>query len=550
MATRVTATAARRNVADSISQRTARFAARSIVLLPLVAVPQVVHAQLMMPTEPFGRVGGQLGSANMLGTGSTGLRAPLAFNYGVNSRLTWTDNGSLAPPGQEDSDVIFEIAPYVQVSAAGPQAQGSLTYTPRIIMRNLDVAGANDLRHQLDAFGNLFLVDENIGIQARANVWDVSANPFGRTSFDPSLNPANVATYQRYDVSPYARGRLGTGTQFEARYRFTYTDDGAINDTITDHTLSGLLANLRTSYPLGWRAFGEARQSTYSSGFDYNRAFATALGHYNVNSALRLGLGVNYSSSDLLLSESGKDSGWGPSATLEWTPSQRSSLSLAWAGTYFGSSARAIAAHRAQNWVFGASYTDRVEDRINASLVAVNPNQTFSADGTVPSANPITQQLNTQGTLPQSQAPLSFGGINSALVNVQTLTGSVGYLMLKTSYALTGFITRQDNNLNLATNLPGGSTPQDLEQRGLNFRATHRLGERIVLGGILRYQESESVNLAETSTLRGFQVDASYQWTTTIFTGLGYRHTRQRGEGSSVLGYDENAVFATLSARF
>lgn len=505
-------------------------------------------AQIVLPPDAYG-------SADRLSSLRTGTGAsspPIDWNAGVAARVTYTDNALLSAKGSERSDTIYELAPFLSVRANGPRLQGTATYAPRYVARNLDsIPDSEGLRHRLDATGNALLVGDSVGVLARATVADVNTNPFGALSFDPTTSATNRSTYKSFDVSPYARGRIGTNTEYIARYGYGWVDDGIRNYVISQQSVSALLANLTGTYPYGWRVYADQRFVSYSNGaLDYDRSFITALAHYSPVRELRLGLGTNFARSNLVLSESGENGGWGPTATVEWSPSPRTSLFAGWAGTYFGHIAQARASHRAENWVFGLSYRDTIQDSVSAGLVSIDPNQIFGGDGFAPSANPVVQQLGGFGTIGQPSNFVQFGTINSALVRVRATTGSIAYVTPRTAYTLSGFLSQQDNALRLAENVPGGNIPQDLSQRGADLRVRHRLSPQLSLGTTLRWLRSESDLLAAQSSLAGIQVDAQYLLTSNASLSIGARHNRQRGDATAAVSYDENAVFADVGVRF
>jgi uncharacterized protein (PEP-CTERM system associated) len=536
-------------------------AARAALVAPALLTALAAQAQPVMPNDPMMGGGGAgfvgMGGAMGLAPGriAAGPRGPYDWTAGIGSRLTFTDNGTLAPKGQEQADTILEVFPFLSVIAAGPKAQGFLTYSPRLVMRDLDTRTGDGLTHRLETRGNVFLVDESIGVQARATVAQVNTAPLGTSAFDPGLNPNSSSTYKLAEISPYARGGWG-GTQYLFRYGLTWIDDGVRSYDVTQHLLSGLLSNLSVRGPIGWRAYAEQRHTSYDSLLSFDRSYATAVGTYTVSRELRLGLGVNYSRSDLLLSDSGADSGWGPTATIEWFPTPRTSAFAAWSGTYFGHIAQARANHRALNWLFGLAYRDTIQDNAAAGLVMVDPaliqTDVTSATQQTPATSQQMQQI--QGAAPPGQVlptPLAYGSLNSAIVHIQSLVATVGYTTPRTTYTANLFLTEQDNRLTLAANLPGGATPQDLSQRGLDGRVAHRLTPRTTVGVLARLQRSSSDIAAASTTLTALQLDVGYLLSPSIIAGAGYRHVRQRGDsGPTFLGYDENAVFITATARF
>ncbi len=203
----------------------------------------------------------------------------MTVTTGILTAVTFTDNGNLAPKGSEQDSVQLQLTPYINLDLAGPRAQGYLYYAPSFYAQTLE-GSTNYFSNNLTAFGNYYFYEDRAGIRADANVFDTNTSPFATSSVNPGINGTNVSTYQSYSVTPYARGRLGSATDYEARYRLAYTDQGTGVPTEVDNRVSGILGNVSGTSRLGWRALGTYATTSYSDGFDYDRAFVTALGYY------------------------------------------------------------------------------------------------------------------------------------------------------------------------------------------------------------------------------------------------------------------------------
>ena len=93
-------------------------------------------------------------------------------------RETYTDNVSLAPRGQEQSDWVTEINPGVSVHARGARLQLHVDYTFQQLLyaSNQDGNGHNNL---LNGAGLLDIWNHNLFLEGNANIAQQNATPFG-----------------------------------------------------------------------------------------------------------------------------------------------------------------------------------------------------------------------------------------------------------------------------------------------------------------------------------------------------------------------------------
>ena len=143
-------------------------------------------------------------------------------------RETWTDNALLAPPGQEKSDFITEIAPSIALIASGPRLQLHLDASWRKFLSQ--ERPASDTL-QLQAGASSELLKDWFHLDARASVTRQSVSPFGAPVIDVLPDGQNQNTVRATVLSPYMRHRFrGLGT---AELRYTRANVSSGNDLLS-----------------------------------------------------------------------------------------------------------------------------------------------------------------------------------------------------------------------------------------------------------------------------------------------------------------------------
>ncbi len=538
------------------------------IALAALAVGASAHAQSDFPPEPRsprpqgsglsapgsqGESGPLVPGSAVGASGAPGLRAPVSTFFGIRTDVIYTDNATFAPKGQEKDEVRLEVAPYMSVFANTQKTQGTLFYSPRFILRTLEGA-SNAVRHDLAATGNHYLYDDNVGLRATANVFDTNESPFGTTSVDPSVNPSNRTRYSAFSLSPYARGRLAGTVDAEARYRIDYIDQGGNFESEIVNRVSGAMGSLSGTSRLGWRVAGTAAQSEYEQGFKYDRTFVTGLGYYVFNASERIGLGVNCASNSILRDSEGRDSGCGPAVSGEWRPTPRTTVNGFFADAYYGWTGFARVLHLVDRWAFGLNGRKGVFDRGDSGTQFLDPLLGVAGEGSLSSANKALLDVietRNRGIVPGQRSSLSFGGIQSAIVDERAVNATLGYAFGRTAYGATLFYIEQSTNtLNIVDNLsplPGALT--DLTQRGVDLNGSYRVDVRGSIVGGYRFSKSTSDSAATSSRLDTYYAGYRAELSRRLSAGLVYRFSSQRANGAAAVDYDENAVIATLDFR-
>lgn len=476
-------------------------------------------------------------------------RPAFAWQPGILSTLSYSDNIDLGEGGTARNGTILEVAPYVDMRFNSPRAIGAFGYRARGLKywnsQVFDTEFRNDLRGAIDAA----ITDETLRVYASAYVFDINRNPFGATTVDPGSRSSTRTLYRSFEVSPYLSGDVGQSMEYVLRYRLNHIDPGG---TLLSSTGSALLGEARSPTErlgLGWTSRVATTQYTYENDFDYRNSLIELLGTYALSPTLRLGLGANYAASSTLTDSDGNRSGFGPSASFDWAPAPRTLVNGRWSGTYYTNVANVRAVHATGRSTFGLTFDRGVRDGNESSLLYFDPLRVFGGSavrGGVGALSPVGGALDQQGLLDAAGRPLSTAFTQSPIVRIEALIASWGYATTRTGTLATAYM----NNQRPAVIVPGFTNVADFDQVGVSLRWSYQLTPRQILqlGGLL--QTTESNTLRTDTTVTSASAGFRYLLTPNLTGILNYRFTRQRIDGGTFAGYDENLVQVGVDYRF
>ncbi|MFN9774528.1 MAG: TIGR03016 family PEP-CTERM system-associated outer membrane protein [Burkholderiales bacterium] len=513
------------------------------------ALPAAALAQAPLPSSAG--VPGVPGTpgATPIGVGANPEGRRLVVEPGVRVRVDASTNPDLQPDATAKSGTLLEVTPFVTATLNSPRGVASLAYGLRGLLRDGGTNPRDEIRHDLRAWGDVRITDDSVRLLARANVFDISASPFGSGSFDPAIQTTNRTQYRDFELSPYAFGRFDGEGRWTARYSLRHIDPGSSIPSNLINEVSGFARSDLVRRRFGFSLSGNASSVDYQNGLDYDGGAIDLLGWYRVDPRLRVGAGMGYSWNSALATSNGDTSGFGATASVEWTPDPRTYAIARWSDRYYGNSIDVRASHRAANWTFGLVANQGLTDGNRSGLYGLNTAGLFNAGAPLGQAagtasNPVAQSLSNQGLLPSAGASYGSGAIQSPLVYNESLVASVGWSSVRNSVLGTLFV----NNRRTAVAFAGG-TSQDIDQWGGSLGWTHRLTERNAVSTTARFTRSDDNLTGASSDLTGLWASFDRRITPRSVASLGGRVQRQRGNAVAVT-YDEAAVFATVDYRF
>lgn len=273
---------------------------------------------------------------------------------------TYTDNVTLAPSGDEESEFVTQINPGVSLRGRGRRARLNLDYQ----MQNLFYAkesGRNTTNHQLGADGTLELVRRSLFLEAQASRTQQLISPedaISANNLTVTGNRRDVTTYSAGPRVQHAFGNFATG---RARYRWRRVDYESGLDDRTQQTATASLASGRRFDVVGWGLNYRHTRETGADIPDQTLEIASA------NLSLLLGaktriFGVGGYENNEYEQAAGDDPPDGEfwEAGLRFNPSRHTSLEAAYGERFFGETKRFEFRHQGPSTSWEASYSENL----------------------------------------------------------------------------------------------------------------------------------------------------------------------------------------------
>jgi uncharacterized protein (PEP-CTERM system associated) len=489
------------------------------------------------------------------GSENLSRKEEIRFLPGVRATTTYSSNLSRTPNGS--SGFVAEVSPYLEGSIDSGRTKAQVFANLRTFFRT---QGGTSISPDLRASGQTALLGDWLWISGSASISTLAANPLSAVSFDPAA--ANVKSVQisQYLLSPYIQGRIGTFADYQGRYSISTatTNSGAVLAKL-DQRFSGSLKSGSEFNSWGWDTNFEAQRRTFSDLPIQVRNSASASVFLLPISELRVGASINYDQIGNFV-VNGRTSGTGLGLFADWTPSNRTSITVNAKRLHYGTTGKLGISHRFGFLTGALSFDKSVLTSSDGSVLAVSPAALFSAGGFASNLNPIFNQL-AANNLVQSFASLVGGGVLSDFIILNnTLSASVGYSSPLNSVVLSSIRSRRDTDATRSqqsVGFFGGTstatvTPLNLTALNTSSLAVdwiHNLDSKNSFG--LRVSrvllENASVGTAASkSTVNIIQSTYRTKLTTDTSATLGLRHTAQSGQVS----FDETALFGTFDVRF
>jgi uncharacterized protein (PEP-CTERM system associated) len=546
-------------------------------LIALLLTPALASAQAIVPTP--GSIGAPVG-LTAIGVGNVGASAqPNSIYFGLRNSLLYSDNLNLQGSGQQVRGMMLQVSPYLNANYTSQKLVAQAYYSLNFVARSNDgnISNKNNTYQNLGASANWKVNEDHFHVLAAANLLTTNTNPFLASSYTPGVQAYNVSQYSDFSLAPTLFGRIDGDGRWNTRYVARYVDPGG---SISSSVSQALMGDVRSDFSrrsLGLSAKANYYNIDYDNGFGYHGGDTDFLAWLLPTPTFRIGAGAGYAQSDVLYNKDGANSGWGPAASVEWVPDDRTSLRVFWANRYFGNTGTAQARHVASNWTFGLNYYNGVSNGNNpyagsgyggyggygaygASSSALTGALT-GATGTTPGGslftNPVAQGLADRNLLFGSTANNSvtsglFGTnpgyganyLNSPVLYVDNLTASIGYVGTRVGVLATAFMNKQST----AVPFIGGSV-NDLDQYGGAVGVSYQLDSVSSLNAGYRQTDSNSNSAKSYARLNQLLASWDYRFTPRAVWSVGARLQHQSGTGTTVQ-YDEAAVFTYIDFRF
>ncbi|MBS1139933.1 MAG: hypothetical protein H6R13_1386 [Proteobacteria bacterium] len=469
---------------------------------------------------------------------------------------TWSDNVDIGrTQNNKQSGLITELAPGIHVDARTARLRAYFDYA-LIGQYYTQPSGYSRTQNALNTFGTLEAVTNWLFLDFSGVIAQQAISAFGTQTPNSSYQNNNSTETATYRLSPYIRGQLPIGVNYNLRYNRSTTQASAASVSDIDLSeWSGQLSGSTAFQSLKWAIDGSQQNADYSLGrkTDAQRINATAT--YTIVPQFRISASGgqesnNYASADQLTHNT-----YG--AGFDWTPTERTQFSVFKDRRFFGDGHRINISHRFP--LSSISYSDTRD-------VSVLPNQFTSVGlGTFfdlfkqlctqipdsPYPDPDTcaiQELAKLGYAPNTQFVSSFLNSRATVQRRQQLA----LAMQGARNTLTLMLTRNDSETIMASQAVNDdfalNNVTSIKQRGLSANLSHKLSAVSSLNFLVSRQESTGTGvsvLKTTSTLYQLNLISKLSAKTTGTVGA-----RRTEFDSTSNPYTENALIGSISVIF
>lgn len=476
---------------------------------------------------------------------------------------TWSDNVAVGlGQNNKESGLITQISPGIRIDAKTARLKAYLDYA---LTGNFYSTSSVNSRTQnsLNTFGTFEALSDFLFLDFSGRIAQQAISAFGTQSPSSGNANSNSTETSNYRLSPYIRGQMGGLVDYSLRYTWSTTQSNA--STLSNIELSDWAGQLRGATPfqsLKWSLDATQQTADYSSGrtTEAERLYATTT--YTVAPQFRVSLSGGRESNDYASqnAETHMTYGYG----FDWTPTQRTQISIFKERRFFGDGHRYNFSHR-----FPLS-SIRYSDTRNVSVL---PNQFASVGlGTVfdlfheicsqqlsgsysdpdqldQAANLCAEALvNRSGIAPNTQVISSFLSSRATIQRSQQLALAIQ----GTRNTLTVMLNRNENQSILASAAVNDdffqNNTNNIRQRGISVNLSHRLSGSSNLNMTASRQESTgsgTISLKTSTTLYQANITAKLGAKTT--GGISIRRTEFDNTSNP---YTENALIGTISVLF
>jgi uncharacterized protein (PEP-CTERM system associated) len=400
---------------------------------------------------------------------------------------TVTDNVFLARGGNEKSDVILRTSPAFGVNREGARLRFNARYAP-VFLGYVNGNASDALINTLNASGTVEAVENFAFIDARAQISQSFLSPLGAQPTDvgagfgnPNVNRAEVRTV---GVSPYIRGLLPGGGNYQIRDDFTYTTigRGSFADTVINRISAsatdgpGSMVVMSGDYAYSDVNIGGNGVSTSQIGRiratiipDPEITLSTNAGYEQVEFGPRVFSGAVYG------------------VGAEWRPTPRTTANLSVDQRYFGTSYNLSGTHRTRMAAFTlrAFRSEQIFQQRSTQFEGADTRTLLdsSLSGSIPNAADRAREVDRlmQTTGLPSSVLVANSFLTSRVTRVESLEPSVVVNGIFNTVLLSMFVRETTPISNsLSSGLPDPFLAAGrIRQTGGSASLSHRLSENM-----------------------------------------------------------------------
>lgn len=474
------------------------------------------------------------------------------------SQATWTSNAAFQAAGQEQDDLILEIAPRFTLNAEGARLQLNGTAVLNTVTYSRS-AQDNAFRPEVDFTARLEAVERRFFVEAGLRATQVLQDPFraradGASSF-------NSATATQARVAPYLQGAFSPTMRYLARSDNTWTHQSDAISTasaaVADIYLGRHLVEIeRTPVPFGATLQFERTDTRYEDSLQPTlyTDIARIIGNYAVSPEVVLALRGGYERNNYTTAD---NEGAIVGAGATWRPTERTELSGLYEDRFFGSGWRMVFSHRMPRLGWNITSSRDVGSFAQSLLeLPATTNVAALLDRILTTRFPdptergraVQDVIDRQGLPSATSRAATLYGQRLSLIASQNAT--VTLLGVRNSLAFGVFRLRTEELLDASAFPIIGSARENNTQRGATVTLSHLLTALTSLNATAVWSNVRGLGVAsgETSRQNMYRVQATRRLAprTNGFIGMRYQEFDSSVESNAT----EGAVFLGLQHSF
>jgi uncharacterized protein (PEP-CTERM system associated) len=475
----------------------------------------------------------------------------------LNLRETYTDNVTLAPKGQEQSELVTQINPGVSVSKTGNRLRVNAAYTLQTLSYLRD-SSRNNTNHQLSANANAEWVKDFFFTDASASISQQNISLLGVQSPDNVNVTGNRADVRTYQISPYIRSRLGNFANYLVRYTHNAASTSAagISDSQSDR-VNAELSSARAFYKLGWRLLYSKEYINNTNFQDYQTEKFSGELRYLLSRKLSLVGSYGYENyTYLTLGPNPEGSFW--NAGFAWTPSIRTRLEARFGRRYFGDTYLLDYSQRSRRTVWNVSYSEDITTTHSQFFIPVAIDTASLLDSQFSSAipDPIIRAQFIEDFIVQNGLPRTTVGSLNFFTNQaflqKRLQAAVSLNGVRNTMVFSLFSSTRNAQQIASSPLPGDNDfllSDNVKQYGAGAFWNSRLTPRTSSNLGVSYSRNEFKNTGRQDDLTTVRLGVHKQLAKKMNGSADLRHI-ERTSNEAGNDYKENAITVSLDMAF
>lgn len=474
---------------------------------------------------------------------------------------TATDNVALSSSNKK-SDLVTDITPGISIDGSGGRSKLRFDYQMHNLIYAQD-SSRNQLQNSLNALGTLEALENWFFIDASGSISQQSISAFGGSSASTAVNTndgSNTTETSTYRISPYFRGALGNFADYQLRYNLSTTrSKSSLSNDSTSRELTASLKGVTSLTSLGWSLDASSQTVSYKTGRDNENDRLRGVLTYQIDPQFRVSLigGRESNNYQSLNKESHTTKGVG----FEWSPTERTQLSVSRENRFFGNSNSFSFSHRTEGsaWKYSESKDASVQTNQQVGLGTVY-DQFYSIYF---ASSDCASFVGVQKSTCASNLALitaSLLGLSPNLPGGFLTNGVTLQHRRELSFALLGarntvtFAASQSQSESLSQGTGTGfylgtgfSNAQNIRQRSASINWSHKLTALSSLTGSYARLNSRGTGTSSLETTQQmFNLNFTTQLGPKTNAGLGLRRVVMDGSTN----YTENALTGVLSHQF